>query len=138
MKIFAGIVLLVIGLGIGYAVYSWAAGGSQQLLALNVTLDGQTSLNVTLGIPENGENQTTVNVRVETFTGYSQNVSLSATGAPSGVQTSFAPSSGAPTFGSTLTIRVSGTAIAGTTTITVKATGTDLTEKTATLSLTLV
>ncbi len=137
MKIFAGIVLLVIGLGIGYAVYSWAAGGAQSQLALYVTLDGQTSISKNLGIPASGENETTVDVLVKTYTGYSQNVTLDATGEPSGVLTSFSPSSGTPEFGSTLTVRVNSTAISGATTITVKATGADATEKSATLNLTL-
>lgn len=138
MKIFAGIVLLVIGLGVGYGVYSWASSGSQTLLAFNVTLDGQSSLSVTIGIPTETENTKTVGVLVESLASYDKNVSLTATGAPTGVNLSFSPASGSLNLGSTLTVRVDDSAIAGTTTITVRATGEDDIQKTATLSLTLV
>lgn len=138
MKIFAGIVLLVIGLGIGYGIYNWASKGAQQMLSFSVSLDGQSNLTLTIGIPASGENSSEVQVSVQEIGDYDQNVNLSTTGEPTGVSTSFSPLSGTPTFGSTLTITVDNTATSGSTTLTVKAIGEDGTESTATLKLTLV
>jgi aminopeptidase S len=137
MKIFAGIVLLVIGLGIGIGVFSLAATGSQQLLAFNVTLDGQFSLSTTIGIPTEGDNSKTIQVSVTKLGTYDKTVTLDATGEPTGVTVSFSPASGTPDLGSTMTVVVDNNATAGATTITVKATGSDATQKSATLSLTL-
>ncbi|MEW6222808.1 MAG: hypothetical protein AB1476_05845 [Candidatus Hadarchaeota archaeon] len=137
MKIFAGIVLLVIGIGVGYGVYTWAGKGTTSLLSFNVYLDGQSTLNITLGRPVSGENTRTVTVTVESIGGHDKNVSLSYTGAPSGVSVSFSTSSDKPNFGSTMTVRVDNTAGLGTSTITIRGASTDA-EKTALLNLTIV
>jgi aminopeptidase S len=134
MKIFAGIVLLVIGLGIGYGVYMWASGGVQQTLSFSVTV----SPSCTVGIPASGENTKTVSVSVEKIGTYDKTVTLDATGEPDNVTVSFSPKSGVPEFGSTMTIRVSSGATPGTTTLTIRATGADGIEKVATFTLTLV
>jgi uncharacterized membrane protein len=91
-----------------------------------------------VGIPASGENTKTVSVSVDKIGTYDKTVALSATGQPNGVSVSFSPASGKPTFGSTMTITVSSGATAGTTTLTIRATGEDATEKTCTLELTLV
>ena len=138
MKLFAGIVLLVVGLGIAYGVYGWASKGAQQLLSFSVSIEGQPSYALTVGIPVSGENEVNLQVSVEEIGNYDQTVTLSATGEPSGVRIGFSPTSGTPSFGSTLTVRVDNIALPGKTTITIKATGADGTERTATLQLTLV
>ena len=136
MQIFAGIVLLVIGLGIGYAVYMWAGRGVEQTLSFSVTI---SSNGTTIGIPDSGDNTKTFTVNVNAqISGYDKTVMLSATGQPTGVTVSFSPASGTPTFGSTMTISVDNTAIPGATTLTIRATGTDATEQTDTFTLTLV
>ncbi|MEW6592887.1 MAG: hypothetical protein AB1305_04330 [Candidatus Hadarchaeota archaeon] len=136
MKIFAGIVLLVIGIGVGYGVYTWAGKGTTSLLSFNVYLDGQSTLAATLGRPASGENTRTITVTVESISTYDKSVSLSYTGAPTGVNISFSTSSDKPNFGSTMTVRVDNTAGLGTSTITIRGTSTD-TEKTAYLELTV-
>jgi len=135
MQIFAGIVLLVIGLGIGYAVYSWAGKGASSMLSFNVTLDTQS---ITIGRPVGEENSTTVNMTVASFGGtYDKTVSLSATGQPTGVTVSFSPTSGKPEFSSIITVHVDNTAALGTSAITIRGTSDDSTEKTAALTLTV-
>jgi len=134
MKIFAGIVLLMIGLGIGYAVYTWAGKGAQQMLSFMVSV---SSDNVTIKIPEDGESTKNLSVTVTRLGPYDETVSLDAEGEPTGVKVSFSPASGTPDFGSTMTITVNNSATPGTTTITIKATGADDTQKSATLELTL-
>ncbi|GEM_PF-822733 len=134
MKIFAGIVLLMIGLGIGYAVYTWAGKGTQQMLSFTVNVSPGT---VTIEIPENGVNMKNISVTITRIGTYDETVSLDAEGEPTGVNVSFSPASGKPDFGSTMTITVDNSAIAGVTTITIKATGADDTQKSATLELTL-
>ncbi len=137
MKLFAGIVLLVIGLGIAYGVYGWASKGARQLLSFSVSIEGQTSYSLVVGIPDSGENEVNLEVSVEEIGDYDQTVTLSASGTPSGVSVGFSPASGDPPFGSTLIIRVDNTALSGPTTITIKATGADGTESFAKLQLTL-
>ncbi|MEM3420892.1 MAG: hypothetical protein QW835_02015 [Candidatus Hadarchaeum sp.] len=130
MKLFAGIVLLVIGLGIGYAVYTWAGRGATGMLSFTVSLS-PTSATVRPG------NTITVNVSVQRIGPYDKDVSLSASGVPANVTVGFSPSTGVPAFGSTMTIVVGSSAQPGTTTITVKATGTDGVQQTATFDLTV-
>jgi hypothetical protein len=138
MKIFAGIFLLIVGLGIGYAVYAQVGRGVQSMLSFTVRIEGQTEHSLTLGVPASGENSASLSVRVEEITPYDKMVVLIATGIPENVRCSFSPGSGQPTFGSTLTIRVGPQAPRGTHTITVKAAGEDGTEQTAILSLALI
>jgi len=135
MKLFAGIVLLVIGLSIAYAIYTWAGRTSQEMLSFSVSVSPNA---VSIDIPENGTNTTTVTVNVVKVGSYDRTVTLSADGQPTGVSTSFSPASGIPQFGSTMTIVVDNTATSGTTTLTIRATGEDDIQQTATLQLTLV
>jgi len=135
MQIFAGIVLLVIGLGIGYAVYTWAGKGASSMLAFNVTLDTQS---IAISRPASGDNSRTFNVTVDSFGGtYDKTVSLSATGQPTGVTVGFSPTSGKPSFSSVITVEVDNTAALGISAITIRGTSEDSTEKTATLNLTV-
>ncbi|MDI6642925.1 MAG: hypothetical protein QMD95_02615, partial [Candidatus Hodarchaeaceae archaeon] len=62
MKIFAGIVLLVLGLGIGYAVYTWTRGGVTQQLSFEVTVSPTSA---TIGRPAADYNSTTAQVSVQ-------------------------------------------------------------------------
>jgi hypothetical protein len=98
MKIFAGIVLLVIGLGIGYAVYSWAAGYATGLKC-TITLASDSS---TIA---RGENET-IGVTVEYLMGTKDNVTLRASGHPPEVEISFKPATDEPTFFSDMVIIV--------------------------------
>ncbi|MFQ6130044.1 MAG: PGF-pre-PGF domain-containing protein, partial [Candidatus Hadarchaeaceae archaeon] len=68
---------------------------------------------------------TTATVTVTATEGYSYMVDLSASGQPSGVTVAFSPSSGTPSFDSTLTISVGRGAPVGTHTITITGTGED-------------
>jgi len=70
--------------------------------------------------------------------GYDKQVTLSATGMPTGVNVSFSSQSGIPEFGSTMTINFDDTAELGTTTITIRGTGEDDTTKSTTFELTIV
>ncbi len=76
-------------------------------------------------------------IKIDALNGYSNTVSLSATGLPSGVTYAFSPSSGKPTFSSTLTLSASQSAATGTFTITINGIGTDGKTKTTTLALTI-
>ena len=134
MKIMAGIILLAIGLGIGVALYQRAGTGAEQALSFSVNV---SPTNATIGKPTTDENTTTAQVTVQPVLGYNKQVTLSATGMPTGVNVSFSPQSGTPEFGSTMTISVDNTAALGTTTITIRGTGADDTEKTATFELTV-
>jgi aminopeptidase S len=133
MKIFAGLLLLVIGIGVGYGVYTLAGKGATQLLSYNVLIDGQASYSTLI---TRGSNKPLA-VLVEKIGTYDKNVTLDATGEPTGVTVGFSPSSGVPTFGSTMTVSVDNTATVGSTTLTIRALGEDGTEKSATLSLTI-
>jgi aminopeptidase S len=135
MQIFAGIILLVIGLGIGYAVFTWAGKGTQQALSFSVSVSPNST---TIVIPATGDNTKNLNVTVNRIGAYDKTVTLIATGQPTGVTVSFSPASGIPGFGSTMTVEVDNRATSGTTTLTIKATGTDGVEQVATLELTLV
>lgn len=127
---FAGVLLLVIGLGIAYGVYTWAGSGTTSLLSFSVSL---TPPSATVS----RDNSRIVDVSIMRYGTYDKAVTLTAAGVPANVTVSFSPSSGMPTFGSTMTINVGSTATLGTTTITVKATGADQVEQTATFSLTV-
>ncbi|MGC8816415.1 MAG: hypothetical protein ACP5PX_01150 [Candidatus Hadarchaeum sp.] len=130
MKLFAGIVLLVIGLGIGYAVYTWAGREATGMLSFTVSVS-PTSATVSAG------STITVSVSVQRIGPYDKEVTLSASGVPENVTVNFAPPSGVPAFGSTMTIVVGDSAQTGTTTITIRATGTDGVQQTANFELTV-
>jgi len=109
MKIFAGIVLLVIGLGIGYGVYTWA-GGWATAIKCNLGLEKNTT---TIGIPDNGENTNNIRVDISIAIGTAENVTLDATGKPQGVSVTFNPPRSEPPFYSYMTVKVDNTATAG-------------------------
>ena len=75
-------------------------------------------------------------VSITSIGGFTDTVSLSASGLPSGAAPTFAPASGTPSFTSTLTISTSPTTPAGTYAITITGTGGGLTH-TATYTLTV-
>ncbi|MCL4436366.1 MAG: hypothetical protein M1503_02390 [Thaumarchaeota archaeon] len=104
-------------------------------LTVAASLDFLVSVNPSSGsVQQGGSLQTTVTA---TLTGgSSQVVSLSASGLPDGATYSFSPSSGSPTFQSTLSITTSGSTPAGTYGITVTGTGGGL-ARTATYMLTV-
>ncbi|AIC15154.1 InlB B-repeat-containing protein [Nitrososphaera viennensis] len=76
-------------------------------------------------------------IKIDAVNGYSNTVSLSATGLPSGVTCAFSPSSGKPTFSSTLTLSASQSAATGTFTVTINGAGADGKTRTTTLTLTI-
>ena len=134
LKIMAGVIMLAIGLSIGVAVYKRAGGATPGMLSFSVTL----SPSATIGRPTSGENTKDVSVSVQKILDYSSTVTLSYSGNPSGVTVTFAPSSGTPNFYSTMTVHVDNTTtFAGTTTITIRATGADGTEQTGSFELTV-
>jgi len=133
MKIMAGIILLAVGLSIGVAVYRWAGKGIEEQLSFSVDVDASE---VVIGKPATGDNSKTVQVSVEKILGgYNKTVTLSYSPTRPGVTITFNPSSGAPNFGSTMTITVNSTATLENVTITVKGTGADDLEKSDTLVL---
>ena len=134
MQLFAGIVLLVIGLGIGYAVYTWAGKGATGMLSYTVSVSPTGS---TITRPTTGSTTVDLSVSVQRIGSYDKSVELTATGAPTGVTVSFSPGSGTPSFGSSMRVTVSSSAALGKTTITIKATGPDSVEQTATFELTV-
>jgi hypothetical protein len=73
---------------------------------------------------------TTATVTVTLISGTPQTVSLSASGLPSGATASFSPSSGTPTYSSTMTIQASTSTPVGTYTITITGTYGSLTQST--------
>jgi len=134
LQIFAGIILLVIGLGIAYGIYMWAGKGSTSLLSYNVSLSPNSA---TMTKPTDNNVSTSVSVSVSRIAPYDKIVTLTATGVPDNVAVSFSPNTGTPSFGSTMTITVGVQAVQKKTTITIKATGADAVEQTATFELTV-
>ncbi len=134
MQLFAGIVLLVIGLGIGYAVYTWAGKGATGMLSYTVSVSPTGS---TITRPTSGSTSVDLSVSVQRIGTYDKTVELSATGMPTGVTVGFSPGDGTPSFGSTMRVTISSSAALGTTTITIKASGPDSVEQTATFELTV-
>lgn len=105
MKIMAGVILLVVGLGIGYAVYT-SAGGWATAIKCNVSLEKSSTTIV-------GENTDTIRVDISIAMGTAETVTLDATGEPPGVTVTFNPQSGEPPFYSNMTVSVDDTATAG-------------------------
>ncbi|MFD2767749.1 M28 family peptidase [Micromonospora eburnea] len=101
--------------GVAYAIWQLAVGGTP-------TNDFSISVNPTSGSVVRGS-ATTATVSTATTSGSAQTVSLSATGAPSGVTVSFSPSSVTSGGSATMTVSASLTATTGTYTITVIGTG---------------
>ncbi len=84
--------------------------------------DFSISVDPTSGSIVQGES-TTATVSVSPVAGFTETVSLSASGLPSGTTANFSPSSGTPSFNSTLTISTSSTTPTGTYSITITGTG---------------
>jgi hypothetical protein len=102
MKLFAGIVLLVIGIGLGYGLYMWAAGYAEAIKCeitlerISATVSGEE--NVTIEVP--------VELTIKYIMGARENVELNVSGIPSGVTVDFSPTRGVPDFYSNMTIFV--------------------------------
>ncbi|MEU5695692.1 M28 family peptidase [Actinosynnema sp. NPDC020468] len=103
--------------GVAYTIWKQAVGTSTP------TNDFAVTVNPTSGSVQPGAS-TTVTVNTQTTAGSAQNVTLSATGAPSGVTVSFNPSSVQTGNSSTATITASSSTAQGTYTITLSGVGT--------------
>jgi hypothetical protein len=128
MKIMAGVILLAIGLGIGVAVYR-SVGKAMPSFSIDLSPTSKTA--------DNGEN---VNVRVSVgrLLDYNKVVTLSASYDSAYVDNvNFSPDNGAVPFSAMMTIHVRAAATSGTTTITVKGTGTDGVTASAAFDLTI-
>lgn len=130
MKILVGIVLVVIGLGVGVTVYKKFGGAAKGYLNYRVSAT-PSSDTIARG------NSKDVLIPVTTNVGFDKKVNLKATGVPDNVKVSFNPSSGTPTFGSTMTVTVGSNAPVKSQTITIKGTTNAGDEKTATYELTI-
>ncbi|HEY0701003.1 MAG TPA: M28 family peptidase, partial [Micromonospora sp.] len=113
--------------GIAYAIWQLAVGGTP-------TNDFSVSVSPASGSVVRG-NSTTATVSTATTSGSAQTVSLSASGAPSGVTVSFSPSSVTSGGSSTMTVSTTTSAPTGTYAITVIGTGS--VTRTATYNLTI-
>jgi len=113
LKIMAGVVLLVIGLGIGVAVYKMV-GGSVTAMKVDVSL-AQSSTTIAKNNTDN------IQVDVTLIMGTTENVTLYTIGVPDNVAVTFSPPSGKPPFYSTMKVSVGSTAAPGTYTLTVLA-----------------
>lgn len=99
-----------------------AAGDTKTVLGTYEVPDFSISVSPSSGSVVQ-EESTTATVSVSSIAGFSETVSLSASGLPSGVTASFSPSSGTPSFESTLTISTTSTTPTGTYSITITGTG---------------
>jgi hypothetical protein len=106
------------------------------ITAENVEEDFSIEIGLTSGRVAR-ENSLTVPVSVETIGGYSNLITLSASGQPSGVDISFFPATGTRNFSSLMTIRAEMTAPIGTHEITVRGIGSDGKAHTVSYSLTI-
>ena len=131
MKLLAGIIFFGIALGIGIPLYM-RLGAGISAVSFGVSVSPSS---VTIGKPVSLENSKTVSVSVKPIAGYEKQVTLSASGVPSGVSISFSPQSGKPEFYSTATVRVDNSATPKTTAITIRAVGEDGTEGACSLTL---
>lgn len=113
--------------GVAYTIWNMAVGGTP-------TNDFSVVVSPTSGSVARG-GSTTATVSTSTVSGSAQTVSLSASGAPSGVTVSFSPSSVTSGGSATMTVSASSTAATGTYTITVIGTGS--VTRTASYSLTV-
>jgi hypothetical protein len=121
MKIFAGIVLLVIGLGIGYAIYM---GIKPPAFTLTFS---PTVARIHKPLPPENVSDNSIRVTVERLLEYDQPVNLSPGVLPENVDVRFNPPSGtpAPNFTSTVKVMVGPNAPVGKHSITVYAKGPD-------------
>lgn len=128
LKILVGIVLVAIGLGVGVTVYRRFGESATSYLDYRVSVSPASD---TISRANSG----TYSVDVTTEVDFEKEVSLDAT-TPDNVECEFNPSSGVPTFGSTMEIYVGSEAEVGTHTITIKASSEDQ-DETDTLELTI-
>ena len=98
-----------------------------------ITLSANTAaVTVTVG------SNTTASLTISRSGGFTGDVALSASGAPTGVSVTFNPASiGAAATSSIATIAVGATAVAGTNTMTITASGAGVTSKTVTIAITV-
>ncbi|WP_026425614.1 M28 family peptidase [Actinokineospora inagensis] len=115
--------------GVAYTIWKLAVSSTPP-----PTNDFSVSLNPTSGSVQPGASATTT-VSTQTTSGSAQNVTLSATGAPSGVTVSFAPSSVQTGSSSTATINVGSSVASGNYSITISGVGSAT--RSATYSLTV-
>ena len=114
-------------------------GGVTRTVDVNVYIQdftvgvSPTSGTITPGRTINGA----ATITVTALGGYNRTVTLSASGAPSGVTISFSPSSGIPTFSSSMNVSASPSAPTGTYTITITGMGSDSAVRTTTYTLTI-
>ena len=135
VKLLAGLLLAAVAIGIGYALYTVLGGWIMGVIGPRpeVTV---SPMGATIDIPAVGEENKTFTVDVISMYGvYDKLVKLRYSPPLTGVTITFSPENGTPPFGSTMTISVSSTAVPGTTTITIYATGEDGKEDYATLEL---
>jgi hypothetical protein len=121
MKIFAGIVLLVIGLGIGYAIYM---GIKPPAFTLTFS---PTIVRIHKPLPPENVSDNSLMVTVERLLEYDQTVDLSHGVLPENVKVGFSPPSDvpAPKFTSTIKVVVGPNAPVGKHSVTVYAKGPD-------------
>lgn len=135
MKLFAGIVLLVVGLGIAYGVYSWVSGGVQQMLSYAVSVEPSS---VVVGRPAENENSVAVRVKVTEFGNYTDPVHLSCDLDRAYIKRyEFSINDIQPEFTATLTLYVDSTSALGQTDVVIRATSGEI-EQSATLRVTVV
>ncbi|MGV9212996.1 M28 family peptidase [Micromonospora sp. RB23] len=114
--------------GVAYALWQLAVGGGTPTNDFSVAVS-PTSLSVARGA------SASATVSTATTSGSAQTVSLTASGAPSGVSVVFSPSSVTSGGSATVTLTASSSAATGTVTVTV--TGTGSVTRTASLTLTV-
>lgn len=115
--------------GIAYTIWKTAVGDVS-----NPTNDFSVSADPASGTVAPGSSAT-LTVRTATTSGSAQSVALSASGAPAGVNVSFAPSSVTSGQSSTATVQVAAGTVAGTYTLTITGTGTATHTTTYTLTV---
>ncbi len=100
MKILVGIILVSIGLGIGFTMYQRFGGQAQNVLNYDIHLDSDSA-----SVPRG--DSATIEVEVSTPIGYDKQVLLTADGYPKqDISISFSPETGDPTFYSEMSISV--------------------------------
>ncbi len=127
MKILVGVILVAIGLGVGITLYTQFDSASYLSYTVTATPSSDTIAR---------DRSDTVSISIESLGGHSGTIELTATGVLAGVTASLSPENGTGSFGSTMTVTVTGAAATGVSTITIKATSGDL-EKTADYELTI-
>jgi len=119
-----------------------AGGGVTATTSISLTVSSGTQPGFTLtanpgSVSVQQGSSGTSTISSSPFGGFSGNITLSSSGAPSGVTVSYNPSTIAATGSSTMTMAVSSTAVAGTYTINVIGTGPAGVIETTTVSLTV-